>query len=160
MSNSEDKSLQQQQQKKKIAHDLEELPEGEEIIMTLQDQAILEKNSEVNEKIDVLENAQLMDKAKAEFNQFMKQNIKKLASQAQSHIDLKMTGNENDPSSKILPHYNEIKFEKKGIILDGEGKFVLDKQTQLQMIKDKLKGVSKEDVSIGESEQVIAQEYE
>ena len=58
-----------------------------------------------------------------------------LISQSYSHLDEKL----GDKISKnILPHYDEIKYEKKGIDLDENGEFNQEKLLQLEKIKKKL----------------------
>lgn len=59
----------------KIAHDLEDFQENQEIVLTLADKQILQGN-ELEEEVDVLENYELKDKFENEFYSDLKQKLK------------------------------------------------------------------------------------
>lgn len=52
----------------RVAHDLEDLPEGENVILTLKDVPLLNEKGELNEdEDDILENRDLAAKERREF---------------------------------------------------------------------------------------------
>ncbi len=59
----------------KIAHDIEDFQENQEIILTLADKAILQGN-EIDEEIDVLENFELKEKFEKEYYSELKKKLK------------------------------------------------------------------------------------
>lgn len=58
----------------KIAHDLEDFQENQEIVLTLADKPILHGN-ELEEELDVLENYELKDKFENEFYSDLKKKL-------------------------------------------------------------------------------------
>ena len=60
----------------KVAHDFDEFVEGREVVLTLQDQLILNNGSELNDDLDTLHNVELTENFKVEFYNKLKENIK------------------------------------------------------------------------------------
>lgn len=57
----------------------------------------------------------MREKGQADFNQYLRENIKKLAHAETSHLQYKLEGKTD---KVLLPHYDEIKYHKEGFHLE------------------------------------------
>lgn len=62
-------------QRIKISHNIEDILEGNEIVLTLKDASILE-GDDINDEIDILENSELKTKEKVEAIHKTHENLK------------------------------------------------------------------------------------
>lgn len=86
------------------------------MILTLKDHHII-KGQDLNDDIEELENIQMREKGESEFNRYIKENMSKLSHAETSHISHKMEG---QPGNKLLPHYDEIKYNKDGFVIEQD----------------------------------------
>ncbi|CAD8077311.1 unnamed protein product [Paramecium sonneborni] len=107
----------------------DEIQVGGEMILCLADQQLL-NGDQLNEVDDVLENDQIKVQDQIKKNEKLKEQIKK------AHYSQKYDGEEK---KEILEKYDEIKIEKEGFYISGDGKLMEEpKQNDLQAIKSKL----------------------
>lgn len=96
----------------KVRHDAKDLPEGTDVVMTLSDSTILDKDGNINSGADELSNTRMNDLERAKHNEAVKSQV------------------EYDPSKgpqNILDKYDELKTGPAGFLLGGSsGGTVLD----------------------------------
>ncbi len=108
----------------KVSHDIKELNEGQDLILTLKDQYILnELNNDINPEIDALENPYLIEKKKNEGN--TKLRIKR----NQETLDF-------NEKKGILSKYD--KEEQKEFYIDDKETEGNHSRNELNSIKEKL----------------------
>ena len=107
----------------RIAHDLDDFIEDHEIVLTLKDQGILDKDGLKGDG-DVLENVYLSEDFKNQ--QALKMKKKKLG--LESYDD-------DQEKKSILPQYDEPKMEKDGFMLDSHGEYNQDRIKKAESIK-------------------------
>ena len=106
----------------KIAHDLEDFIEDHEVVLTLKDQSILDKDG-IKGDADVLENINLSEEYRIQ--QALKAKKKKLG----------LESYDDDAPKSILPQYDEVKMEKEGFMLDSHGEYNQERLRKAESIK-------------------------